>query len=190
MHKRFLLPRPRAHWLVWVALCLALVGAIYEERFLFHRPQPIWQASAAAFLILFPAALFVLRRAIGDEEFAAEYPTWWSRAFIIYPVVLAIGLAAIMFVPFAWIFTSAGMSGAPTHMVPGMVASVEHRTGRGCQRFITIAILGRHGTLCAAAVSAPAQLRSGDELDIELSFHATGVYIHSLHPAAPARAGS
>lgn len=152
--KRWLLPKSYRVPAIATTLFLS-VGTLLETAigtgFIFSGSNAYRSAMPwlfGALIPIFAVGWFLLERA--NHDLRAQSPTWLVRWFVLFPGIVTLSAAMVVFSPLGWAALLGWAIGSPSQRLEVRVISVDQpsRSSRGCDQYAHLEFDGASSRIC------------------------------------------
>ena len=184
--KRWMLPKPfRVPAIIVMALLVAgtLLEITMGTGFIFSGSNAYYTAMPWLFGVLIPVfavGLFLLERI--NHNLRAQSPTWFVRWFLVFPGIVTLSAAIVVFSPLGWAAALGWAIGSPSDLVEMQVMSVDQpsRSSRGCNQYARLQFEGTNSRICLEGrLSGPAPL-AGEKVLASGRISRLGLFIERI----------
>ncbi|MCX2865484.1 hypothetical protein OOZ63_27035 [Paucibacter sp. PLA-PC-4] len=173
--------------LLLFALAFVLAGFVLElgigSNFVFLFSAEYQAAGKWAFALLLPIIGVGFRNRHMARQLRQNYPTWWVRRLLVYPLSVALVAGMVVLAPLGWIAAFAWATGSPTGPTTGRLVSVdEYRTSsKGCGQRGQLSVRGHTAQVCLEGL-AVLPMKAGTPIMVEGELSSMGLLVTELHP--------
>lgn len=184
--KRWMLPKPYRVPAI-VTLVFLSVGTLLEATigtsFIFsgsnaYRGVMPWLFGAL--IPVFAVGWFLLERA--NHDLQAQSPTWFIRWFVLFPGVVTLSAAMVVFSPLGWAALLGWAIGSPSARVEVRVISVDQpsRSSRGCGQYGHLEFEGVGSRICLEGRLSGHTPQAGEKVLVSGRMSRLGLFIDRL----------
>jgi hypothetical protein len=167
----------------------ALIGitllATIGERFIFAFAEQGLSAVPLLFAFLLPTfAIFWFRLECRTHSFAERFPTWFVRWILMFPLIVTLSTAMVIFSPLGWAALAGWAIGTPSTQLDAQLVSIEPmRAPRKifkCDQKARLRIGEIQSDVCVEDIVSGPIPKPGDAVNITGKASALGFYINGI----------